>query len=272
MDSEIRVLQHYRELALANGVGHLPWLTAEEVREMEPAVTCVQAIHSPTTGIVDSHQLMLAFLADLEAANGQLALRAPLLSAAVRSTGFELHVGGDTDSTLRCRELVNCAGLAAPDVARSILGLPSDHLPVARYAKGHYFSLSGKSPFHRLVYPVAESAGLGIHVTLDLAGRAKFGPDVEWVDSIDYGFDESRRGSFEAAIRRYFPTLDPNRLQAAYTGIRPKIVGPGEPAADFRIDGPDEHGVAGFVNLMGIESPGLTAALAIGCLVRTEAQ
>jgi L-2-hydroxyglutarate oxidase LhgO len=267
-DSEIPVLQHYRELALANGVGELPWLSAAEVCDLEPAVSCVQGIYSPMTGIVDSHELMLALLADLEAANGNLALRSPFIRAAVSSSGFELKVGGDTNCTLVCRELVNCAGLSATTVARSISGLPTDQLPVGRYAKGYYYSLVGRSPFRRLVYPVAESGGLGIHVTLDLGGGARFGPDVEWVDTIDYSFDDSRRERFERAIRRYYPSLESSRLQPAYTGIRSKIVGTGEPAADFRIDGSSEHGVPGLVNLMGIESPGLTAALAIGKYVR----
>jgi L-2-hydroxyglutarate oxidase LhgO len=268
MDSEIRVLQHYRELALANGVGNLPWLSAAEVRDLEPAVSCVQGIYSPMTGIVDSHELMLALLADLEAAKGNLALRSPFVRAAVISSGFELKVGGDTNCALVCRELVNCAGLSATTVARNISGLPTDQIPAGSYAKGYYYSLVGPSPFRRLVYPVAESAGLGIHVTLDLGGGARFGPDVEWVDRIDYSFDDSRRDRFEMAIRRYYPSLESSRLRPAYTGIRSKIVGAGEPAADFRIDGPSEHGVPGLVNLMGIESPGLTAALAIGKYVR----
>jgi len=191
-----------------------------------------------------------------------------VLGADVVSAGFALRVGGDEETMLNCRVLVNCAGLTAPIVARTIRGLAPDHVPQERFAKGHYYSLTGKSPFGRLVYPVAESAGLGIHVTLDLGGRAKFGPDVQWIDTIDYTFDDTRRARFCEAIERYYPELDASRLQPDYTGIRPKICGPGEPAADFRIDGPEVHGVPGLVNLMGIESPGLTAALAIGEHVR----
>jgi L-2-hydroxyglutarate oxidase LhgO len=191
-----------------------------------------------------------------------------LRSATLRRDGFALSVGGDEPTSLSCRELVNCAGLQAPDVARSIAPLRGTDLPRAHFAKGHYYGLSGTPPFRHLVYPVAEAAGLGIHVTLDLAGRAKFGPDVQWVDAIDYSFDDSRRSRFVEAIRRYYPAIDATRLQPDYTGIRPKIAPPGAPPADFRIDGTEVHGVAGLVNLMGIESPGLTAALAIGDLVR----
>jgi L-2-hydroxyglutarate oxidase LhgO len=267
-ESEVRILREYRELALANGVGTLEWLAPEEVSDLEPVVRCVRALHAPLTGILDSHALMLALLGDLELAGGQVVFRSPVLRAAVVSRGFALRVGGDQEATLGCRVLVNCAGLTAPTFARTIAGLAPDHIPQERFAKGHYYSLTGKSPFRHLVYPVAESAGLGIHVTLDLGGRAKFGPDVQWIDTINYTFDDSRRGRFCEAIQRYYPELDASRLQPDYTGIRPKICGPGEPAADFRIDGPEVHGVPGLMNLMGIESPGLTAALAIAEHVR----
>lgn len=267
-ESEVAILQNYRDLAQANGAGTLEWLSAQDVRQLEPAVNCVRGVHAPLTGIVDSHALMLALLGDLESAGGQVVYRSPLLGATVLSDGFALRVGGNEESTLDCRTLVNCAGLTAPSVARSIDGLSPKHVPHEHFAKGHYYSLSGKPPFRHLVYPVAETAGLGIHVTLDLGGRAKFGPDVQWIDGIDYAFDDSRRARFCDAIRRYYPELDASRLQPDYTGIRPKISGPGEPAADFRIDPPEVHGVPGLVNLMGIESPGLTAALAIAEHVR----
>lgn len=263
-ESELAILHRYRQLAHANGVGDLPWLSTEDVRQLEPAVACVRAIHSPLTGIVDTHTLMLAFQGDLESAAGQVVFHSPLLGASVHPDGFDLNVGGSVETTLVCRELVNCAGLTAPAVARGIKGTPHQSVPRERFAKGHYYSLSGRSPFGRLVYPVAETAGLGIHVTLDLGGHAKFGPDVQWIDSIDYTFDESRRSTFVEAILRYYPDLDPTRLQADYTGIRPKISGPDQPAADFRIDGPGMHRTPGLVNLMGIESPGLTASMAIG--------
>ena len=267
-ESEVRILRKYRELALANGVGTLEWMAPDEVADLEPVVRCVRAVYAPLTGIVDSHALMLALLGDLELTGGQVVFRSPVLGANVVSAGFALRVGGDEETMLSCRVLVNCAGLTAPIVARTIRGLAPDHVPQERFAKGHYYSLTGKSPFGRLVYPVAESAGLGIHVTLDLGGRAKFGPDVQWIDTIDYTFDDTRRARFCEAIERYYPELDASRLQPDYTGIRPKICGPGEPAADFRIDGPEVHGVPGLVNLMGIESPGLTAALAVGEHVR----
>lgn len=267
-EGDVAILERYRALAQANGAGDLPWLTAGQVHELEPAVRCVRAIHAPRTGIVDSHAFMLALLGDLQAAGGQLACRAPMASAQARDGRFVVRVGGDAPVTLECALLVNCAGLAAPLVARTIEPLAPGALPHAFYAKGHYYALAGRSPFTRLVYPVAEAGGLGIHVTLDLGGRAKFGPDVQWVDAVDYAFDDSRRGRFRDAIRRYYPGLDETRLQPDYTGIRPKIAAPGTPAADFRIDGPRSHGVPGLVNLMGIESPGLTAALAIGDHVR----
>ena len=267
-EADVATLERYRALALANGAGELRWVPPSEVQELEPDVVCVRAIHAPRTGIVDSHALMLALLGDLESSGGQVVYRSPLLRAAVKSGGFELQVGGDEETSLACAELVNCAGLAAPDVARTIDPLLHQDLPRARYAKGHYYSLSGAPPFRRLVYPVAEAGGLGVHVTLDLGGRAKFGPDVQWIDAIDYAFDDARRGRFVEAIRRYYPALDESRLQPDCTGIRPKISGPGEPAADFRIDGRDVHGIPGLVNLMGIESPGLTAALSIADYVR----
>jgi len=267
-EADVATLERYRALARSNGAGELRWVPPAEVREMEPEVTCVRAIHAPRTGIVDSHAFMLALLGDVEASGGQVVYRAPLLSATATADGFELSVGGNEESRLTCAELVNCAGLAAPDVARNIEPLRRQDLPRARFAKGHYYSLTGASPFRQLVYPIAEAAGLGVHVTLDLGGRAKFGPDVQWIDSVDYAFDDTRRRRFAEAIRRYWPTLEESRLQPDYTGIRPKISGAGEPAADFRIDGPDAHGIKGLVNLMGIESPGLTAALAIGERVR----
>jgi L-2-hydroxyglutarate oxidase LhgO len=267
-EADVATLERYRAQARANGAGELAWLSPSEVGDLEPDVTCVRAIHAPRTGIVDSHALMLALLGDLQAAGGVIAFRSPLLRALASAEGFTLHVGGDEPAALDCAELVNCAGLAAPTVARTIEPLSRHDLPQGRFAKGYYYSLSGRSPFRHLVYPVAEAAGLGIHVTLDLAGRARFGPDVQWIDAIDYTFDEARRGRFVDAIRRYFPALDEHRLQPDYTGIRPKLSGPGEPAADFRIDGPETHGIVGLVNLMGIESPGLTAALSIADYVR----
>lgn len=267
-DDEIPAVRSYVEKANANGVDDLRWLGVEELRELEPEVRCVAGFLSPSTGIIDSHGLMLAFQGDAENHGAAVVFHSPVESAAVRDNGIELAVGGAEPMSLLCNTVVNSAGLFAPEVARKLVGLPAAHVPPRYFAKAHYYSLTGRSPFHRLVYPVATHAHLGVHVTLDLAGQARFGPDVEWVDGVDYTFDYSREPLFYEAIRRYYPGLKDGALSPAYTGIRPKISGPKEPAADFRIDGPQQHGVPGLVNLFGIESPGLTASLAIGRHVR----
>lgn len=262
-EAQRTALQGLLEQGRRNGVDDLQWLEASEARELEPALSCVAALWSPSTGIVDSHGLMLALQADAEAGGASLALHTPLLSARCLEQGFELHMGGAEPMTLSCRELINCAGLSAPEVASRIAGLPAQYIPEARLCKGSYFSFSGRVPFRHLVYPAPESAGLGVHMTLDLGGQARFGPDVEWVDHIDYRVNPSRGDGFYQAIRRYWPGLPDGSLQPAYSGIRPKISGPNEPAADFLISGPTQHGVAGLVNLFGIESPGLTSSLAL---------
>ncbi|MBM4197490.1 MAG: NAD(P)/FAD-dependent oxidoreductase [Gammaproteobacteria bacterium] len=259
--SEVRTLEKYMSTANANGVHDLVWLTAGQASGLEPAVRCVRALHSPSTGIIDSHEYMLALQADIEAARGSIVLNTRVTAVRREAGGYLIEADGAP--ALRAACCVNAAGLSASSVAASIDGLEARHVPGARYAIGHYFTLTGRSPFNRLVYPVAERAGLGIHVTLDLAGQARFGPDVKWIDGIDYRFDESRRAAFAVAIRRYYPDLDESRLQPAYTGIRPKITGPDEPAADFIIQGPAAHGLPGLLNFFGIESPGLTASLAI---------
>ncbi len=256
-EEQIAALRRYQAQALANGVGELPWLSPADIAAMEPAVRAVAGVLSESTGIIDCHAYMLALRGDLEAAGGMIALGTTVKGLRPARDGL-LVITDAMD--LQARRVVNAAGLAAPDIAAWV----SADAPAAHYARGHYYSYQGRSPFSRLVYPVAEAGGLGVHVTLDLGGQARFGPDVVWIDSVDYRFDDSRRGDFEAAIRCYFPDLDAARLQPGYTGIRPKISGPGEPAADFRIDGPAVHGVRGLVNLLGIESPGLTASLAIG--------
>jgi L-2-hydroxyglutarate oxidase LhgO len=243
-----------------NGVTDVVEISAAEAMRMEPALRCVAALHSPSTGIIDSHALMLAYLGDAEAAGAMLALKSPLERIVIPPQGFELHV---TDTRIKAGMIVNSAGLRAPSVARLIEGFPPGKVPPEFYAKGNYYSLMGRPPFSRLVYPVPEPGGLGVHVTLDLAGQARFGPDVEWVDRIDYEVDPRRAERFYAAIRRYWPSLPDGALAPGYAGIRPKISGPKEPAADFLIQGPPEHGVAGLVNLFGIESPGLTASLAL---------
>jgi L-2-hydroxyglutarate oxidase LhgO len=223
---------------------------------------------SPSTGIIDSHGLMLAFQGDLEDRGGVVALESPVLGGRGAGDGIELDVGGGAPMSISARVVVNSAGLNAPQVARSISGFPAAHIPREYYARGQYFVLSGRSPFQRLVYPIAEPGGLGVHVTLDLAGRARFGPDVKWIDTIDYSFDTTRKAAFAAAIRRYYPGLDEGRMTEGYTGIRPKVGGPKDPAGDFVISGRYEHGVPGCVHLYGIESPGLTASLAIAEHVR----
>jgi L-2-hydroxyglutarate oxidase LhgO len=257
-------LRRIEATAHANGVDDLQPLTRAETLALEPALQCTAALLSPSTGIVDSHALMLSLLGDAEAHGAVLALRSPLERGRVRRDGLELDIGGDEPMQVLARSAVNAAGLDAPRLAAAIDGVPPAHVPVARWCKGSYFTLpSGRAPFSRLVYPLPDAAGLGVHLTLDLGGAARFGPDTEWVQAIDYAVDARRGEAFRAAIRRWWPTLPDAPLQPAYAGIRPKIVGPGEPAGDFVIQGPSTHGVPGLVNLFGIESPGLTAALAI---------
>lgn len=249
--------------ARANGVVDLQWLSRAEAQALEPALACEAAVLSPSTGIVDSHGLMLAMLGDLENAGGILALKSAFRHACITSSAIEIEAEDGT--RLAARQLVNAAGLAAPAVAAAISGLNPAHVPRPYYAKGNYFTLSGRAPFQRLIYPVPEAAGLGVHLTLDLGGQAKFGPDVQWVDSpTDLQVDPRRGDAFYAAVRRYWPALPDGALQAGYAGLRPKIHAPHEPGRDFVINGPAQHGVPGLVNLFGIESPGLTSSLAIG--------
>lgn len=269
-EEQTATLKRYAAQAAANGVDDLRWLTAAEVKQLEPELRCVAALLSPSTGIVDSHELMLTLEADLEAHGGAIALGSPVVGGRLEEDGVTLHVGGRAPSTVRAGFVVNSAGLAAQAVSRCLEGIAPDAVPERHLAKGHYFTLAGRSPFGRLVYPLADSAGLGVHVTLDLQGRARFGPDVQWVDEIDYDVDAARRAAFAQAIRAYYPGLDESRLQPAYAGIRPKIVGPGQPPADFCVRGPAAHGGAPYLALYGIESPGLTASLALARLVAGE--
>jgi L-2-hydroxyglutarate oxidase LhgO len=262
-EAEIATLTSYKEQAARNGVDDLVWVSADEARLLEPAVTCVRGLLSPSTGIIDSHGLMRAFERDARRAGAEVVLESPITGGAVTEQGIVLKVGGASPVAVVARTVVNAAGLFAQEVARSIAGFPAAHVPPTHYAKGHYFVLSGPSPFRRLVYPIAVAGGLGVHVTLDLGGQARFGPDVSWVDSVEYGFDESRGQAFYAAIRRYWPALPDGALAPGYTGIRPKLGPAGTQAHDFVIEGPGRHGVPGLVNLFGIESPGLTASLAI---------
>ena len=266
-EAELPVLDTIRAKAAANGVGDLEPLTAEEAQGLEPALRVAGALLSPSTGVVDSHALMLALQGDLEHAGGATAFHAPVVGGAVQSGTVLLHVGGDEPMDLECELLVNAVGLYAPDLARSIAGIPPETIPTAYLCKGSYYSLTGRAPFHRLIYPVPEKAGLGVHLTLDLGGQARFGPDVEWVEQEQYDVDIRRADGFYAAIRRYWPGLPDGALAPGYSGIRPKIGGPNDPAADFVVSGPAAHGIGGLVNLFGIESPGLTSSLAIGAHV-----
>ena len=269
---QVERLRGIEQRALANGVEGLRWLSGAEARELEPALQSEAALLSASTGVIDSHALMLAFLGDLENAGGGLVLRSPLAQAEVRDAGFVLQVGGSAPTEIETGVLVNAAGLHAQAVARRLAGLDARRIPKAWFAKGNYYALTGRSPFSRLIYPVPEPGGLGVHLTLDLAGQARFGPDVEWLavdepDAIDYGVDPARSERFYAAIRRYWPGLADDSLAPAYSGVRPKLQGPGEPAADFMLQGPETHGIPGLMNLYGIESPGLTASLAIAAEV-----
>ena len=264
-EAEAPVLQTIRAKAAANGVADLELLSGEAARGMEPALRAAGALLSPSTGIVDSHSLMLAFQGDIENAGGAVVAHARVAGGRVRpGGGVLLHLGGAEAMDLECEVMVNAVGLHAPDLARSIRGVPEASVPRAYYCKGSYYSLMGRAPFSRLIYPVPEKAGLGVHLTIDLGGQARFGPDVEWVEREDYDVDIRRADGFYAAIRRYWPGLKDGQLAPGYAGIRPKISGPLDPAADFVVSGPEDHGVAGLVNLFGIESPGLTSSMAIG--------
>ncbi|HEX4260374.1 MAG TPA: NAD(P)/FAD-dependent oxidoreductase [Acetobacteraceae bacterium] len=259
---EAALLQGIRARAAANGVVLEP-LGANAAIAMEPALRCVAALHSPATGIIDSHAYMLALQGDAEAAGAAFALLSPVLRGRTEPDGIVLEVGGAEPATVRCRTLVNAAGLHAPTLARSITGVPPGSVPGEYYAKGNYYTLAGRSPFSRLIYPVPVAGGLGVHLTIDLGGQARFGPDVEWIDMPDYSVDPARATLFYDAVRRYWPGLRDGTLQPGYAGIRPKIVPPSVAKQDFVVQDATAHGVTGLVNLFGIESPGLTASLAL---------
>jgi len=265
--AQVKTLEQIQVKARINGMEDLEWLNEIEVGRMEPRLRCVAALYSPSTGILDSHELMKALLQDAEAAGATLVLRSPLLGGRAMAGGLELDVGGVEPMALRADHVFNCAGLQAHTVAGSIEGLRVSSLPPFYLAKGNYYGLSGPAPFSHLIYPVPEMAGLGVHLTLDLGGQARFGPDVEWVGGVDFEVDPRRAEVFYGEIRRYWPELAVGALQPAYAGIRPKLQGPGDPAADFLIQGAESHGVPGLVNLLGIESPGLTACLTLAELV-----
>lgn len=273
-DSQIDALRRIATAAAANGVTDLRWLDRREAQGREPELQCVAALESPSTGIIDSHGLMLALLGDMEQAGGLLALRSPVLGGQAMpagESGVLLRIGGDEPMEIIARQVINCAGLHAQAVAARIDGLPPASIPAGRYAKGNYYALSGKAPFSHLIYPIPEPGGLGVHLTLDLGGQARFGPDVEWVDAIDYTVDPARADGFYAAIRRYWPGLPDAALHPSYAGIRPKLATPAGQDADFVIQDAASHGAPGLINLYGIESPGLTSCLAIARAVVQDA-
>jgi L-2-hydroxyglutarate oxidase LhgO len=271
-ESQMNDLQAILYKAQNNGVPEIKMISGEEAKILEPKLNCSAAILSESTGIVDSHGFMLSLLGGFEDAGGMIAYHSPLLSAKPigpsAEGGFELDIGGPDGMKLQTKLLINCAGMSAPAIAQKIEGLNQDQIPKAYFAKGNYFSLTGKSPFSHLIYPIPESGGLGVHLTLDMAGQAKFGPDVEWLDveneeQINYTVDTKRGESFYAAVRRYWPELKDNSLQPDYSGVRAKIVPPNTPAGDFCFNAPQDHGLQGLYNLYGFESPGLTSSIAI---------
>lgn len=262
-ESQVAQLQGIIAKAAVNGVHDLVLLSREQAQAMEPQLECVAAVFSPSTGIVDSHALMLSLQGDIENTGGFVVLNTAVAQLNLAKSAIEIIASDGTE--LAANTVINAAGLQAPLVASRIQGFDAKHVPQTYWAKGNYFTLTGKSPFSRLIYPVPEAAGLGVHLTIDLGGQAKFGPDVQWVDSPDdLLVDPSRGNAFYAEVRKYWPGLKDNTLQAGYAGIRPKLQGPGVPAGDFVIQGEEVHGVPGLVNLFGMESPGLTSALAIG--------
>ena len=269
---ESELLASIKGRAEANGVEGMELLGGNAATQLEPNLHCTAALLSPATGIVDSHSYMLALQGDAEERGAMLAFHSPVEKGRTTERGIELEVGGVEPMSICARTVVNSAGLHAPRLAHRIVGMPADKVPTAYYAKGNYFTLAGRSPFSRLIYPVPVPGGLGVHITVDLGGQAKFGPDVEWIEpgegAIDYTVDPHRADKFYAAVRKYWPALKDGALQPGYAGIRPKIVPPGAPAQDFTIQGPAHHGVAGLINLFGIESPGLTASLALAEEVR----
>ncbi|MBU6950040.1 NAD(P)/FAD-dependent oxidoreductase [Hahella sp. HN01] len=264
---QMDALQQIYEAAAANGVTDLQWLTQAQALAMEPELRSVGALYSPSTGIIDSHQYMLSLQGDFERAGGMTVLNAPLLGGRIDTKSATLNVGGAAPCQVQAEVVVNCAGLDAMGVLANVEGYPVAGIPPTYFAKGSYFSLSGRSPFQRLIYPVPEDGGLGVHLTLDIGGQARFGPDVEWIDKPEFSVDPQRMAKFAQAIRNYWPALPEGKLQPAYAGVRPKLSPQGARAEDFVIDTPEENGVAGWYNLFGIESPGLTASLALAEVV-----
>jgi L-2-hydroxyglutarate oxidase LhgO len=271
-ESQLDDLQAILYKAQQNNVPEIKMITGEQAKSMEPELSCSAAVLSASTGIVDSHGFMLSLLGGFEDAGGMIAYQSPLISAkplgANAQDGFELEIGGTDGMKIQTKLLINCAGMSAPAIAKKIEGLAKEQIPKAYFAKGNYFSLSGKSPFKHLIYPIPEPGGLGVHLTLDMGGQAKFGPDVEWLEideenQIDYTVNPKRGEGFYEAVRKYWPGLKDNALQPDYSGVRAKIVPPNAPAGDFCFNTPRDHGLEGLFNLYGFESPGLTSSLAI---------
>jgi L-2-hydroxyglutarate oxidase LhgO len=262
-DEEIIDLERHKAHGEANGLDDLAWLEPEQVRAMEPSVTCVRALASPSTGLIDSHALMQALTTDARRAGAEIVLASPVVGGELSGDGIELDIGGREPARFRFNTVVNSAGFSAPRVARSLRGLAPKTIPTAYFARGHYFTVSGASPFRRLIYPVPGKDGLGIHVALDLAGGLRFGPDVSFTPSPDYGFDESRAAHFYRSIRTYYPALADGALSPGFVGVRPKLAPEGGGFVDFLLQGEDMHGAPGLLNLYGIDSPGLTSSMAI---------
>lgn len=265
--SQLEILEKIHHQAISNGVKDLSIIDSNEARTLEPHLSCISAIYSGSTGIIDSHGLMLSLLGDFESAGGHIAYQSPLLSAKyIKSNLFSVYVGGNSNTHIQTNFLINCAGLSAPKVAQLIEGMPADKIPKAYFAKGNYFSLKSKSPFKRLIYPIPQPGGLGIHLTIDMNGTAKFGPDVEWLNiesetEINYQVCEDRSSQFYSSIKQYWPGIKDDCLVADYSGVRPKITAAG--SIDFLFQTKSEHQLDGLINLYGFESPGLTSSLAI---------
>jgi L-2-hydroxyglutarate oxidase LhgO len=264
------LLHTIREQAIDNNVDDLNILSSEEIKALEPELHCTAALFSPSTGIIDSHGFMLALLGDAERHGAQLVSRTPVERIIYTPPGFDVLTTGSNPYPIKTRYLINAAGLGATKVAASIEGLSPKHIPRLLFAKGNYFSISGKAPFSRLVYPIPEPGGLGVHFTIDLGGQGRFGPDVEWISKIDYAVDKKRAENFYFQIRRYWPQITNGILEPAYAGVRPKLASPGEKDSDFQLQDFAEHQLHGLINLFGIESPGLTAALALADQCRSK--
>jgi len=262
-EGQIGKLYEWKAIAEQNAVENLRMLSPSEARAMEPEVTCAAALYSPDTGIIDTHNYILSLLGDAEAAGATLALRAPVAGGVITADGFVLDVAGESPMQIMCSTLINAGGLGAQDFARRLHGLDATTIPPLVLAKGNYFSMSGKPPFKMLIYPLPVLGSSGLHATCDLSGRVRFGPDVEWIDKIDYRVDAKRAILFEESIRHYYPALPKGALAPDYSGIRPKLARASPHDSDFVIQTSHEHKIPNLVNLYGIESPGLTSSLAL---------